>query len=108
METPTTISAKTPAALQRCKSARTGGVVLAADARLGELGGTAASLRELGGNFHGLRLRAPARRLAAVAPGPRPIEGVDAEAVHLLHLMHPRRMHPIGVVMRRLGDFRQP
>src|SRR4030088_2262134 len=63
---------------------------------------------ELGGNFRGLRRGAPARCVAAVAPGPRPVEGVDAEFVHLLHLVHPGGMHPISMVVGRLADLRQP
>ena len=34
-----------------------------------------------------------------VAPGARPIEGVHAELVHLLHFGDPARVHPVGVVV---------
>src|SRR3981081_1946641 len=64
--------------------------------------------REFCGNFRRLRGRSPTRRLAAVTPGPRPIESMYAELVHLLHFIDPGRAHPIGVIVRRLGDFRQP
>src|SRR5258707_12263994 len=64
--------------------------------------------REFRRNCRGFRGCSPARRLAAVAPCAWPVEGMDAELVHLLHLIDPGRTHPIGVVMRRLGDFRQP
>src|ERR1700743_1986660 len=46
---------------------------------------------ELCRNLRGLRRRAPAWRLAAVAPGARPIKGVHAEFVGLLHLADPGR-----------------
>src|SRR3984885_14615552 len=49
-------------------------------------------LGELRRNLRGLRRRTPARRLTAIAPGTRPIEGVDAELVHLLHFAHPGRV----------------
>src|ERR1700716_2599685 len=65
------------------------------------LGRTLRGFREFCGNCRGLRGRTPTRRLAAVAPGAGPIEGVDAELVHLLHLIDPGRPHPIGVVVRR-------
>src|SRR5258708_919614 len=64
--------------------------------------------REFCRNGRGFRRRSPTRRLTAVAPGARPVEGMYAELVHLLHFMDPGRAHPIGMVMRRLGDFRQP
>src|SRR4051794_644576 len=105
METPTGMFGKLTAALQRCIPARTG-LVLATDARL--FGRATAGFRELRGNFGGLRLVAPARRLAAVAPGARPVEGVHAEAVHFLHLMHPRRMHPVRMVVRGFCHLGQP
>ena len=44
----------------------------------------------------------------AVAPRPRAIEGVHAEPVHLLHFVDPGRSHPVGVIMRGLGDLGQP
>src|SRR5882762_7265783 len=64
--------------------------------------------RELRRNCRGLLARSPTWRLAAVAPGPRPVEGVYAELVRLLHFIDPGRAHPIGMVVRRLVDFRQP
>jgi hypothetical protein len=51
---------------------------------------------------------APHRRAGAVAPVARPIEGVYADAVELAHLMHPPRMHPIGVIVGRLADIAEP
>src|SRR5260370_17193396 len=59
-------------------------------------------------NGRGFRGRSPTRRLTAIAPGARPVEGVYAELVHLLHFIDPGRAHPISMVVRRLGDFRQP
>jgi len=47
------------------------------------------SLGKLRRNLRGLGRRAPARRLAAVTPGARPVEGVHAKFVHLLHFAHP-------------------
>ena len=64
--------------------------------------------RELRRNLRGLLRRSPARRVAAVAPGARPVEGVHAEFVHLLHFADPGRVHPIGMVVRRFRHFRQP
>src|SRR5437016_10844380 len=64
--------------------------------------------RELRRNSRGLRGRSPTWRLAAIAPCARPVESVYAKLVHLLHLIHPGWAHPIGMVVRRLGDFRQP
>src|SRR5262245_37132542 len=51
---------------------------------------------------------APRRSIAAIAPGPRPVEGVDTELVQLGHLAHPARTHPVGVVVRRLADLGKP
>src|SRR5438067_2384930 len=42
----------------------------------------------------------PLRRVLAVAPGTRAVEGVHAELLELVHLADPTRMHPIGVVVR--------
>src|SRR3954465_10826174 len=53
--------------------------VLPLQARL--LGRALRCFGELGRNRRGLGLAAPARRVAAVAPGARAIEGVDAELV---------------------------
>src|SRR3954451_56365 len=53
----------------------------------------------------GLRRAAPARRVAAVTPSARAIEGVDAEFIRLLHFADPGRAHPIRVVVGRLVDF---
>src|SRR5947209_19037648 len=64
--------------------------------------------RELRRNSRGLRGRSPTWRLAAIAPCARPVESVYAKLVHLLHLMDPGWAHPIAMVVRRLGDFRQP
>ena len=72
------------------------------------LGRALCGFGELGGDRRGLGGRTPARRVAAVAPGARPVEGVHAGLVHLLHFIDPGRPHPIGVVVRRLVDFRQP
>src|SRR3954464_4354116 len=63
--------------------------LLAAEARL--FGRTSAGFRQPRGNLRGLRLRSPTRRVPAVAPGARPVKGVDAEFVHFFHLMHPGR-----------------
>src|SRR5438105_1785354 len=49
----------------------------------------------------GLRWRAPTRRLAAVAPRLRSIEGVDAKLVHPLHFVDPGGVHIIGMVVGR-------
>src|SRR5262249_30729528 len=65
-------------------------------------------LGEFGRDRCGLRRRAPARRVAAVAPGLRPVEGVDAELVHLLHFADPGRTHPIRMIVRRLADLGRP
>src|SRR4051794_16392040 len=108
MKVPTGMFGKTPTALQECRSARTWLAGLPANGCFRQLGRTVAGFGELGGDFHGLRRVAPTRCLAAVTPGARAIEGMYAEFVHFLHLMHPRRPHPISVVVRRLGDFRQP
>ena len=48
------------------------------------------------------------RHLDGVAPGARPVEAVHADLVELPHLVHPRRMHPIGVIVRGVADLRQP
>src|SRR6266496_1882231 len=53
--------------------------------RAGLLGRALRGFGELGGDSGGFRRTSPARRLAAIAPGARAIEGVDAELVHLLH-----------------------
>src|ERR1700704_3764122 len=76
--------------------------------RAGLLGRALRGFRKFRRDRRGLFAGPPARRLAAVTPRPRPVEGVDAELVHLLHLVDPGRPHPIGVVGRRLADFRQP
>src|ERR1700735_3292192 len=81
---------------------------LAPDRRRRYLRGALGGFGELRRNFRGLGRRSPTRRLAAVTPGARPIEGVHAEFVHLLHLADPGRAHPIGVIVGRLVDFRQP
>src|SRR5579863_9370601 len=59
-------------------------------------------LGELRRNLRGLRRRAPARRLAAIAPGARAVERVHAEFVHLLHFAHPGRVDPVSMIMGRL------
>jgi hypothetical protein len=51
---------------------------------------------------------APGRRIGAIAPAARAIEGVDADLVEPRHLAHPRRMHPVGMIVRRLADVGQP
>src|SRR5437763_4792181 len=63
---------------------------------------------ELRGGFRGHLRAAPRRRVGAVAPAARAIERVHADLVELVHGAHPPRTHPIGVVMRRLADLRQP
>src|SRR6266516_4856234 len=63
---------------------------------------------QLRGGFRGHLRAAPARRVGAVAPAARAIERVHADPVELVHGARPPRMHPIGVVMRRLADLRQP
>src|SRR4051794_36829207 len=51
---------------------------------------------------------APGRSIAAIAPGPWPVEGMDTELMQLGHLAHPARTHPVGMVVRRLAHLRQP
>ena len=51
---------------------------------------------------------APARLVGTVAPGARAIERMHAELVHLAHLVHPARMHLIGVVVGRFRHLRHP
>src|SRR6185312_6753558 len=84
----------------------TGRTTLPLRARL--LGRALRGFGEPGGDRRGFGWASPARRVAAVAPGARPVEGVYAELVRLLHFIDPGRAHPIGVVVRRLVDFRQP
>src|SRR4051812_41321441 len=50
--------------------------------RAGLLGRALRGLRKLRRDRRGLFAGSPARRLAAVTPRPRPVEGVDAELVH--------------------------
>ena len=73
-----------------------------------ELGLALGLLGELGRERRGLLRRAPARGIAAVAPGFRPIEGVDAELVHPLHFGHPGWVHVVGVIVGRLADLLEP
>src|SRR5690242_11474189 len=54
----------------------------------------------------GLRV-APLGCVGAVAPPQRPIEGLDAELVELVHLAHPARSYPISVIVRGLADLGQ-
>src|SRR6266436_10137834 len=75
-------------------------------ARFRHFGRAMRGFREFCGNGRGFRGRSPAWRLAAIAPCARPVESVYAELVHLLHFIHPGWAHPIGMVVRRLGDFR--
>src|SRR5215207_7984246 len=49
------------------------------------------SFGEPGRDRRGLFTGSPARRIAAVAPFARPVEGVDAGLVHPLHLIDPGR-----------------
>src|SRR5713101_1170168 len=72
-----------------------------------EIGCRALRLQTLRHRLRRLRI-APLGRIAAVSPGPRSIENMDAELVHFLHFSHPARMNIAGVIVRGLADFRQP
>src|SRR5580698_1453282 len=51
---------------------------------------------------------APDRRVGAVAPASRAIEGVHPDAVEPLHLADPVRVHPPRMVVGRLAHVGEP
>src|SRR5579864_456219 len=69
---------------------------------------TPGSLGKLRRYLRGLGRRTPAWRLASVAPGPWPIEGVYPEFVHFLHFADPGRAHPISMIVGRFANLGQP
>jgi len=50
----------------------------------------------------------PTGGLGAIAPSPGSVERMHADAIELVHRAHPRRMHPIGMIVGGLADFREP
>src|ERR1700746_2323756 len=54
------------------------------------------------------RHRRPDWPFGRVAPGARPIESMHTKPVHLLHLVHPTRVDPVGVVVRGVAHFAEP